>query len=82
MNFVDPFIRKRYRFAGMATIVERDAPGFEVITTTAQGAFPAVLVRLRTPIAIAPSARQSQMLPEIDAVPWGGRRQRWPTQRR
>jgi hypothetical protein len=29
VNFVDPFIRKGYRFAGRATIVERDAPGFE-----------------------------------------------------
>lgn len=29
VNFVDPFIRKGYRFAGTATVVERGAPGFE-----------------------------------------------------
>jgi hypothetical protein len=29
VNFVDPFIRKGYRFAGRATTVERDALGFE-----------------------------------------------------
>lgn len=29
VNFVDPFIRKSYRFAGTATVVERGAPGFD-----------------------------------------------------
>jgi len=29
VNFVDPFARKGYRFAGMATVVERGAPGFD-----------------------------------------------------
>ena len=29
VNFVDPFIRKGYRFAGKATIIERGAPGFD-----------------------------------------------------
>jgi uncharacterized protein len=29
VNVVDPFIRKGYRFAGMATIIERGAPGFD-----------------------------------------------------
>lgn len=29
VNFVDPFIRKGYRFAGAATIVERGAHGFD-----------------------------------------------------
>ena len=29
VNFVDPFIRKGYRFAGMATIVERGGTSFD-----------------------------------------------------
>jgi predicted pyridoxine 5'-phosphate oxidase superfamily flavin-nucleotide-binding protein len=28
VNFVDPFVRKGYRFAGTAQIIERDAPAF------------------------------------------------------
>jgi hypothetical protein len=29
VNFVDPFVRKGYRFAGKAAVVERSAPGFD-----------------------------------------------------
>ena len=29
VNFVDPFVRKGYRFAGMAAVVERGASGFD-----------------------------------------------------
>jgi uncharacterized protein len=29
VNFIDPFVRKGYRFAGTAVIVERGAPGFD-----------------------------------------------------
>src|ERR1700681_4721131 len=29
INFVDPFVRKGYRFAGTAAVVERGAPGFD-----------------------------------------------------
>ena len=28
VNFVDPFVRKGYRFGGTAAIIERSAPGF------------------------------------------------------
>jgi uncharacterized protein len=31
VNFVDPFVRKGYRFAGRAEVVERGAPGFEAL---------------------------------------------------
>jgi uncharacterized protein len=31
VNFVDPFVRKGYRFAGMATVVERGEPGFDTL---------------------------------------------------
>jgi uncharacterized protein len=40
VNFVDPFVRKGYRFAGTATVVERGA-----------AAFPALLERFRGPLA-------------------------------
>jgi predicted pyridoxine 5'-phosphate oxidase superfamily flavin-nucleotide-binding protein len=31
VNFVDPFVRKGYRFAGKATVLERGAPGFDAL---------------------------------------------------
>jgi uncharacterized protein len=31
VNFVDPFVRKGYRFAGMATLVERGEPSFDTL---------------------------------------------------
>jgi len=31
VNFVDPFIRKGYRFAGTSTVVARDDPSFETL---------------------------------------------------
>jgi len=31
VNFVDVFVRKGYRFAGMATVVERGETGFEIL---------------------------------------------------
>jgi uncharacterized protein len=40
VNFVDPFVRKGYRFAGTATVVERGA-----------AAFPALRERFRSPLA-------------------------------
>jgi hypothetical protein len=40
VNFVDPFVRKGYRFAGTATVVERGA-----------GDFAALLERFRSPLA-------------------------------
>jgi uncharacterized protein len=40
VNFVDPFVRKGYRFTGTATVVERGA-----------AAFPALLERFGSPLA-------------------------------
>ena len=31
VNFVDAFVRKGYRFAGMATVVERGEPAFDTL---------------------------------------------------
>jgi predicted pyridoxine 5'-phosphate oxidase superfamily flavin-nucleotide-binding protein len=31
VNFVDTFVRKGYRFAGMATVVKRGEPGFDAL---------------------------------------------------
>jgi len=31
VNFVDPFVRKGYRFAGTARVVERGEPGFDAL---------------------------------------------------
>jgi uncharacterized protein len=40
VNFVDPFVRKGYRFTGTATVVERGSPTFD-----------ALLDRFRSPLA-------------------------------
>ena len=40
VNFVDPFVRKGYRFAGVATVIERGDAGFD-----------ALLPRLRSSLA-------------------------------
>ena len=32
VNFVDAFVRKGYRFAGMATVVERGEPAFDTLS--------------------------------------------------
>src|SRR5215510_12210684 len=31
VNFVDPFVRKGYRFSGTARVVERGSPGFAAL---------------------------------------------------
>lgn len=31
VNFIDPFVRKGYRFAGTATVVQRGEPGFDTL---------------------------------------------------
>jgi predicted pyridoxine 5'-phosphate oxidase superfamily flavin-nucleotide-binding protein len=38
VNFVDPFVRKGYRFAGTATIVERGDEGFDALLGRFRGA--------------------------------------------
>jgi uncharacterized protein len=40
VNFVDPFVRKGYRFAGTASVVERGKPGFDALVS-----------RLKSPLA-------------------------------
>ena len=49
VNFVDPFVRKGYRFAGTARVVERGADGFDMLLPHFRG----VLVqRIRAIVAI------------------------------
>ncbi len=36
VNFVDPFVRKGYRFAGRGTVVERGESGFEALLSRLQ----------------------------------------------
>src|SRR4051794_20920440 len=38
VNFIDPFVRKGYRFAGTATIVEQGNPGFDALVSRLQSA--------------------------------------------
>jgi uncharacterized protein len=50
VNFVDPFVRKGYRFAGMATVVERDEPGFDMLLPNLRSA---LTHRIRAIVTIA-----------------------------
>jgi uncharacterized protein len=56
VNFVDVFVRKGYRFAGMATVVERDEARFEIL-----------LPRLRS--ALAHRIRAIVMIAVTKALP-------------
>jgi uncharacterized protein len=56
VNFVDPFVRKGYRFAGTAEVVERGAPGFG-----------ALLGRFRT--SLAPRMRAIVSIKVTKALP-------------
>jgi predicted pyridoxine 5'-phosphate oxidase superfamily flavin-nucleotide-binding protein len=52
VNFVDPFVRKGYRFAGTARIVQRGADGFEELIG-AFGDYGDLVERMRAVVAIA-----------------------------
>ena len=49
VNFVDPFVRKGYRFAGTAAVVERGAASFDALLGRYHGA---LAPRLRAIVAI------------------------------
>jgi uncharacterized protein len=52
VNFVDPFVRKGYRFAGTAKVVERGADGFEELIG-AFGDYGDLVERMRAVVTIA-----------------------------
>ena len=52
VNFVDPFVRKGYRFAGTAKIVQRGAAGFEELIG-AFGDYGDLVERMRAVVTIA-----------------------------
>jgi len=65
VNFVDPFVRKGYRFAGTAVVVERGTDGFEKLLGHYGGALGP---RLRAIVAIT----VTRALPVISPVYDGG----------
>ena len=50
VNFVDPFVRKGYRFAGTATVVERGEAGFDTLLPKLRSS---LAHRIRTIVTIA-----------------------------
>jgi predicted pyridoxine 5'-phosphate oxidase superfamily flavin-nucleotide-binding protein len=50
VNFVDPFVRKGYRFAGIATLTERGEAGFDALHAHFQAS--ALAPRMRVIVAI------------------------------
>src|SRR5215467_15460842 len=50
VNFVDVFVRKGYRFAGLATVLERGEPGFDTLLPNLRSA---LAHRIRAIVTIA-----------------------------
>jgi uncharacterized protein len=65
VNFVDPFVRKGYRFAGTARIVERGAAGFESLIG-AFGDYGDLVGRMRAVVAIAVARALPVISPAYD----------------
>lgn len=63
VNFVDPFVRKGYRFAGLATVVERGDPGFDVLLPRLRSS---LAERIRAIVTIAVSRALPLTSPAYD----------------
>ena len=63
VNFVDPFVRKGYRFAGMATVVERGEPGFDTLLPNLRSA---LAHRIRAIVTIAVTKALPLISPAYD----------------
>lgn len=63
VNFVDPFVRKGYRFAGVATVVERGQPGFDELLPKLRSS---LADRIRAIVTIAVSKAMPLTSPSYD----------------
>jgi uncharacterized protein len=63
VNFVDPFVRKGYRFAGTATVVERGNPDFDALVSRLQSPLGP---RMRAVVTIAVTKALSLTSPVYD----------------
>ena len=63
VNFVDPFVRKGYRFAGTAGVVERGSPGFDALVGRLQSP---LAPRMRAIVTIAVTKALPLMSPAYD----------------
>jgi predicted pyridoxine 5'-phosphate oxidase superfamily flavin-nucleotide-binding protein len=66
VNFVDPFVRKGYRFAGTATLTERGEAGFEALYAHFQAGALASRIRMIVTIKV------SRALPLVSPIYDGG----------
>jgi len=63
VNFVDPFVRKGYRFAGTAEVAERGTAAFEALLTHYHGS---LATRLRAIVAITVTKALPLVSPAYD----------------
>ena len=63
VNVVDPFVRKGYRFAGTATVVERGEAGFEILLPNPRSA---LARRIRAVVTISVSRALPLTSPAYD----------------
>ena len=63
VNFVDPFVRKGYRFAGTATVVERGNPDFDALVGRLQSSLGP---RMRAVVTIAVTKASPLTSPAYD----------------
>jgi uncharacterized protein len=66
VNFVDPFVRKGYRFAGLATVLARGAPGFESLLGNFE-VYGDLVSRMRAVVSIAVSRALPITSPAYDS---------------
>ncbi len=64
VNFVDPFVRKGYRFAGTARLVQRGEPGFDAILERIRTSFAS---RIRTVVVVTVEKAAPLISPAYDA---------------
>jgi hypothetical protein len=64
VNFVDPFVRKGYRFAGMATVVRRGDQTFDALLDQLQSSLSS---RIRAIVTIAVTRALPLALPVYDS---------------
>src|SRR5215475_1769743 len=63
VNFVDPFVRKGYRFAGTASVVERGSPGYAALLGRFQSSLEP---RMRAIVTISVTKARSIVSPDYD----------------
>lgn len=67
INFVDPFVRRGYRFKGLASCAARGTPEFDVLFPRFQAAWPSLADRMRAIVTLTVECALEVRTPPYDA---------------